>query len=143
MNWNILNYTEIAILTWFFCSFNTGFNKMIRSASSSFDLKKDEVWSIIMKQLTSHKSLQLGFSFRSRRIWDFESVYKCSLIVVGEWCLVSPMKQDCLPAQVNLYTAKDFRTVGKQSFEENRSCNLNGEKTFLTLVFLLSIFDNP
>ena len=36
------------------------------------------------------------------------------------------------PAQVNLYTTRDFRATGKQCFEENRSCNLNGEKTILT-----------
>ena len=43
---------------------------------------------------------------------------------------------------VNLHTTKDFRATGKQSFEENRSCNLNGEKTILTLVFLQNVLHN-
>ena len=67
---------------------------MIWSASFSFNLKEDEAWSIIMKQLSSHKSLQLGFSFRCWRMWDFVSVCKCSLIVVSEWRLVSPKLRD-------------------------------------------------
>ena len=132
-----LHYTEIVMLTWFFCLFSNGFNQVIRSASFSFNLKEDEARSIIMKQLSSHKSLQLGFSFRYWRMWDFASVWRCSLILIGKWCLVSPMQQDWHPAQVNLYTKKDFRAIGKQSFEENRCCNLNGQKTILTLVFFL------
>ena len=132
-----LHYTEIVILTWFFCLFSTGFNQVICSASFSFNLKEDEAWSIIVKQLSSHKSLQLGFSFKCWRMRDFLSVWRCSLILVGKWRLVSPMQQDWHPAQVNLYTKKDFRAIGKQSFEENRCCNLNGQKTILTLVFFL------
>ena len=110
--------TEIVILTSFFCLISTIFNQVMWSASFNFNLKEGEMWSIIMK-LSSDKSLQLGFSFKYWRMWDFVSVCKCSLIIVGQWLLVSLMEQDWHPAKVNLYTTKDFRVTDKQYFEEN------------------------
>ena len=70
---------------------------------------------------------------------DFVSVCKCSLILVGKWWFVPTM----YPAQANFYTTKDVRATGKQSFKENRSCNLNGEKAISTLAFLQNVLHNP
>ena len=102
-------------------------------------LNEDEALSFIMKQLSSHKSLQLGFSFRCWRMRDFVLVCKCSLILVGKWWFVPTM----FAAQANFSTTKDVRATGKQPFKVNSSCNLNGEKTILTLVFLQNVLHNP
>ena len=57
-------FTEIVILTCFYCLFNTGFNHCMWSASLRFNRKEDEARSIILKQLVSHTSLQEGLSLR-------------------------------------------------------------------------------
>ena len=95
-----LHYTKIVILTWFFCLFSTAFNQVIWSVSFSFNLKEDEVWSIIMKQLSSHKSLQLGFPFRCWRIWGFVSVCRYFLILVGK-CRLGIFVGKCQSLLVN------------------------------------------
>ena len=45
----------------------------------------------MVKQFSSHKFLQAEFSNKYLKIWDFLSVTKCSLILVGKWRLVSPI----------------------------------------------------
>ena len=88
---NIFYYTKIKILMWFFCLFSTGLNQVIGRTSFRFNLKEDEAWSIIMKQLSSHISLQLGFLFKCRRMWDLPSVCRSSMNFNGKWLLVSPI----------------------------------------------------
>ena len=45
-------------------------------------------------------------------------------------------------AQTNLYTAKDFRPLGKQSLLENKLPVLKGEKTIFILEYLQNFLNN-
>ena len=98
-----------------FCLFKLGFNYVMWSASFSFNLKHEDIESIMLKQFSSHKFLQAGFSNKCWKIWDFLSVTKCSLILVGKWRLVSPNKQTFIQVRISvhlvnsLYSKKNFQ----------------------------------
>ena len=140
-NWGC-NYTEMVILICSFRFFKLGFNHVIWSACFNFNMKEEDAESILAKQFSLHKLFQVEFSIKCLKIWAFLSVDKCSLIQVGKLRLVSPISQDWHPEQTSLYTAKDFRSLSKQSLLENESPVLKGEKTIFMLEFLQNFWHN-
>lgn len=93
---------------------------MICSASLSFKLNEDKALSMTSKQFSSNTFLQVdshyglaGYEIHSK------SVFKCSLILVGKWCLRT---------RTYLYIAKDIRSAGNATFYGNKLFNLKSEK---------------
>ena len=57
---------------------------------------------------------------RCLKIWDLLSFLICSSILVLKWWPVSPMKLELQLAQVNVYTRKDFKSLGIGSLYQGR-----------------------
>ena len=53
--------------------------------------RREYAESIMAKQFSSHEFLQGGFSYKCMKKWEFLSVTKCSLILVGKWHLMFPI----------------------------------------------------
>ena len=66
-NWGC-SYTEMVILTCSFCLFRLGFNHVMWSATSNFNLKEEDAESIKAKQFSSHTFLQAEFSNKCLKI---------------------------------------------------------------------------
>ena len=57
---------------------------------------------------------------RCLKIWNLLSFLICSSILVLKWWPVSPMKLELQLAQVNVYTRKDFKSLGIGSLYQGR-----------------------
>ena len=71
-------------------------------ASFNFNLNAVEAESIISKQFSVLRALQVSLLRRCVKMLDFLSVSKCCLILVNKWRVVSPMEQALQPGQTNL-----------------------------------------
>ena len=103
---------------------------------------------IVGFQLSSlSHTLQFLLELRGLKIWDFESVSKCSVILLsllsGElFCLPAWVTQLAFQSgQVKLQTLKDLGYLGTDSLTLNKYPTLNVEKTIIFTI-KIAILDN-
>ena len=112
------NYSERVRAKWFSCAFKLGFLQLICKASLIFKSNLELALSIILKQRELYESKHVSEECRCLKIWDLLSFLICSSILVLKWRQVSPMQLELQLAKVNLYTRKDFKSLGIGSLYE-------------------------
>ena len=112
------SYSKRVRAKWFCCAFKLGPLQLIRKASLIFKSNLELVLSIILKQRELYESKHVTVKCKCLKIWDLLSFLICSSILVLKWRQVSPIKLELQLAQVNLYTRKNFRSLGIGSLYE-------------------------
>ena len=112
------SYSERVRARWFCCAFKLGFLQLVCKASLIFKSNLELVLSIILKQRELYESKHVAVECRCLKIWDLLSFLICSSILVLKWRQVSPIQLELQLAQVNLYTRKDFKSLGIGSLYE-------------------------
>ena len=103
---------------WFCCAFKLGFLQLICNASLIFKSNLGLALWIILKQRELYVPKNVAVECRCLKIWDLLSFLICSSILVLKWRQVSPMQLELQLAQVNVYTRKDFKSLGIGSLSE-------------------------
>ena len=103
------SYSERVKTKWFYCAFKLGFLQLI------------------CREL--YKSKDVAVEWKCLKIWDLLLFLICSSILVLKWRQVSPIQLELQLAQVNLYTRKDFRSLGIGSLYQKWLLILNELKT--------------
>ena len=111
-------HSERVRAKWFYCAFKLGFLQLICKASLIFKSNLGLALSIILKQRESYESKHVAVECRCLKIWDLLSFLICSSVLVLKWWQVLPIQLEPQLAQVNLYTRKDFKSLGIGSLYE-------------------------
>ena len=106
------SYCERVRVKCFCCAFKLRFLQLICKTFLIFKSNLELSFSIILKQRELHESKHVAVECKCLKIWDLLSCLMCSSILVLEWRQVSPIYLELQLAQVNLYTRKDFKSLG-------------------------------
>ena len=106
------SYSERVRAKWFCCAFKLGFLQLICKGSLIFKSNLELPLSIIFKQRELYESKHVEVECRCLKIWDLISFLLCSSILVFKLRHVSPISLELQQVQVNLYTRKNFKSLG-------------------------------
>ena len=106
------SYSESVRAKWFCCSFKLGFAQLLCNSSLIFKSNLELALSNNLKESELYKSKDVVIECRYLKTCHLFSFLICSSILVLKLLKVSPMQLELQPAQVNLYTRKDFKSSG-------------------------------
>ena len=112
------SYTKRVRAKWFCHAFKLGFLQLIYKASLIFKSNLQLTLSIFLKQRELYESKHVVAECKYIKKWDLLSFFICSSILVLKWQQVLPIQLELQLAQVNLYTRKDFKSLGIGSLHE-------------------------
>ena len=113
------SYSESVRAKWFCCSFKLGFAQLLCNSSLIFKSNLELALSNNLKESELYKSKDVVIECRYLKTCDLLSFLICSSILVLKLLKVSPMQLELQPAQVNLYTRKDFKSSGIGLYMKN------------------------
>ena len=102
------SYSKTVRAKWFCCAFRLKFLQLICKASLIFKSNLELALSIILKRKELYESRHVVEECRCLKIRHLLSFLICSSILVLKWRKGLPIQL----AQVNLYTSKDFKSLG-------------------------------
>ena len=101
-----------------FCAFKLGFHQLICKDSLVFMQNLELPPSIILKERKLYESKHVAVECRCLKICDLLFFLVCSSILVLKERQFSPIQLELHLTQVNLYTRKDFESLGIGSLNE-------------------------